>query len=672
MYICSKIFINMKKKISILFAVFVLCAISASATGISKSKAQAKAASFFQKGFMKDLSKGAEVKLVKEYASSEEAPAAVFAFSRGENVVFVSAEDKMPAILGYSSNADVNNLPPALEAMLRYYAQLTDAVREGRIEAPKLYASAETVDSLLHTCWNQCEPFCSLCPYYNGEQTPNGCVSTAFAQVMKYHKWPVKPTGKTPAYTTMTRKIEMPEIDLESHTYNWADMIDIYKEGTYTEEQAQAVAQLCYDVSAASEMDYDIDGSGTAYGYAAEAMRTYFKYNKGFRIDYAEFNTEEEWVAKLKNELNQGRPLPYDAQTDTYPQNGHCFVIDGYDAEGLFHVNWGWGGRSNGCFLITTLDPKEQGIGGATSGKGFSMRQRTLFDFVPDRDGTSTPVEKFFFRYVNCEAYQGSDITLKTLTNWGVTEFHGDLIMQVADKEGNVIGQQTIMKDVHSTIDREHDQPATLKDFDFSGYGDGTYYTEFIFVSSATGEEYRAKHVKPNCRIVVENGKLKSILNSAILEGKITSCEVTNYEDEELSLKIKSQVTNVDDINFEKDYQINVMAKCYCPENGKSDSDYGKCVTLLEPGKSITFENDLTIYLISILDNLDSAMFQMSLFYPNGELDVKEYPLKSLLPTGIKDINVDSQRPAKRLDSNRHIVICKGDKVYNVVGRRIN
>ncbi len=44
--------------------------------------------------------------------------------------------------------------------------------------------------------------------------------------------------------------------------------------------------------------------------------------------------------------------------------------------EGYFHFNWGWGGMSDGYFLLTALDPRSQGIGGHTSGYNFSQGNR--------------------------------------------------------------------------------------------------------------------------------------------------------------------------------------------------------------------------------------------------------------------------------------------------------
>ncbi|MBO4883634.1 MAG: C10 family peptidase, partial [Lachnospiraceae bacterium] len=31
---------------------------------------------------------------------------------------------------------------------------------------------------------------------------------------------------------------------------------------------------------------------------------------------------------------------------------GHCFVVDGIDNQGLYHVNWGWYGQYEGYFDI--------------------------------------------------------------------------------------------------------------------------------------------------------------------------------------------------------------------------------------------------------------------------------------------------------------------------------
>lgn len=656
------------KKISYLLAVLVLCAISASATGISKNKAQTVATSFFQKGLMK--ANVGEVKLVKEYASSKDAPAAVFAFSRGENVVFVSAEDKMPAILGYTENADMDDMPPALEAMLQYYAQLTDAVRAGKIEAPKLYASAEKVDSLCKTSWGQKFPFWNLCPVVDGKNTPNGCVSTAIAQIMKYYKWPEKPTGGAPEYTTNPAHygMKIPAIDLKSHTYNWDNMLDVYKKDSYTEEQGREVAQLCYDVAVASKMDFHETGSGTILGIAAYAMREYFGYNKDVKLEFARNFSEEEWVAKLKNELSQGRPLPFCGASS---KGGHCFVIDGYNTDGLFHVNWGWGGKDNGYFLITSLDSDNPGIEGADSKLGFINDQNTLFDFFPDREGTTiTTEERYHIQMRRCKKTVGeNNMRIWSLWNQSIDAFEGSLTAQLIDEKGALAAQQTVLKDLYLSADTVATQSNirfSLDALDLSTIADGVYHIELIAVSKATGKEYPIHATETvYSRIIVENGKLKGIYDYAQLDVKILNCDITVLEDPEATVVTfmpEIQFTNVDNIAFSGEItNIDVDGYVLDTDNpNPTDDDIQSAkikpgIKELQPGETYTLKGEKRSIIVLDLSP-EKAIFSLKVIADDEHwpLLVKEWAVKDLL-TGIKDIKINKEvnTPAFSLDGKR-------------------
>jgi len=55
----------------------------------------------------------------------------------------------------------------------------------------------------------------------------------------------------------------------------------------------------------------------------------------------------------MMDELQDGRPIEYIAVSST--KGGHAFNVDGYDADGLFHVNWGWSGSGNGYFALNAF-----------------------------------------------------------------------------------------------------------------------------------------------------------------------------------------------------------------------------------------------------------------------------------------------------------------------------
>lgn len=626
----------MKRTIFLLSAL-VSVAASASAEQISKDKAKTIAESFFQKGSVQTRAQSAEVKLIKEYASSAEAPTAIYAFTRAENLVFVSAEDKMPTILGYSDNADPNNLPPALEAMLGSYTALTDAVRQGTTRAPQLYASETTVDSLLFTLWDQTEPFCSLCPEKNGQLLPNGCVSTAFAQVMRYHKWPVHPTGVTPAYSNERLDMKIPANDLTDHTYNWDDMPLDYS-GGYTEEQGQAVAQLCYDVSTASKMKFYFSsegGSATDVTEAAYAMRKYFGYSKDLYVDYPDRYTEAEWAAKLKNEINLGRPIPYGGKKPN-GAGGHCFVVDGYNAEGLFHVNWGWGGSSNGYFLITKLNPEIQGIGGSSDGGRFSAEQIAVFNLVPD-DETITASEHFIFEYKKTTVLGGDSIVLDGFTNRSIDEFSGDFVLLLVDQDDKVVGKHKVK------TKNEHEKRTTklfLKSFDYSGIADGEYLSRWIAVSSATGNEFPLHPINDNCRIVVKNGEFKEALICAKLEGKILSYEISQPEPWVVDVTMNYQVTNIDEVDFiegtiKHEASISYINGVTLPTTSNNSFDAS-----IAPDQTYTYTYKELFFVSK--KYYESAILTLKIWYPNGTMDIKEIPLKDII-TGITNVNTDQE-----------------------------
>ena len=78
--------------------------------------------------------------------------------------------------------------------------------------------------------------------------------------------------------------------------------------------------------------------------------------------------------------LSKGHPVLYSGKDINFEVGilvGHNFIIDGYDENGLVHVNWGWHGQQDGYYDIATL----------TVGKlSFDDWQGMYVDLYPDRD----------------------------------------------------------------------------------------------------------------------------------------------------------------------------------------------------------------------------------------------------------------------------------------------
>ena len=110
--------------------------------------------------------------------------------------------------------------------------------------------------------------------------------------------------------------------------------------------------------------------------------------NSAYRANRSDYSIDD-WFDMLYNDLAEGYPICFAGFSSG---GGHAFVIDGFDGENLFHLNWGWGGGSNGWFLVSILNPGDtSGIGASSSSDGYSMGQYALLNLrLPDTNTADT------------------------------------------------------------------------------------------------------------------------------------------------------------------------------------------------------------------------------------------------------------------------------------------
>ena len=322
----------------------------------------------------------------------------VFNVADNGGFVIVSNDDATIPILGFSDSGhiDADNMPDNMRAWLQGYAdeiawlqkQPTQSRQSARSRAPRQVGSHSTnaIEPLLTTTWNQYEPYNNQCPeYQSGQRSVTGCVATAMAQVMNYHKWPQHVTKVIPAYTTESYGLYvegLPAID-----FDWNNMQNNY---TDNEPSAQktAVAQLMRYCGQAVEMDYG-PSSGAGTDTIAGILKKYFDYKETAKFVSRSYYTSAKWADLIYHELNQGRPVIYSGQSSA---GGHAFVCDGYKYEGetdFFHINWGWGGWYNEYFVLSALDYEISGADGISSTNGFHYGQDATIGIQPST-GTGT------------------------------------------------------------------------------------------------------------------------------------------------------------------------------------------------------------------------------------------------------------------------------------------
>ena len=332
----------------------------------------------------------------------------VFPNTNSKGFTIVSGDDRLPEIVGYSSQGsyDENNLPEGFVSFMKAYQNLYNKVNLGDAEALKNLAeikawrnkknasaaSTSAVAPLLGNIeWDQTSPYNNMCPRYDSVHVAaTGCVATAMAQVMAYYKYPKQLKADIPGYVNRWNGIpmEIPTITREEGIYDWDNMLPKYnKEANATQQQKDAVAKLMYHCGAAVQMNY---GPESAAAVSATKLAKYFGYDADLMMDLnrATF-TLDKWMQIIDTELAAGRPVRYSGQAS---DGGHQFICDGKDGEGLYHINWGWSGSQNGYFDLSLLNPEKGGTGSGNSTEGYNRLCSMTIGIAPDNGVVDAPL----------------------------------------------------------------------------------------------------------------------------------------------------------------------------------------------------------------------------------------------------------------------------------------
>lgn len=270
--------------------------------------------------------------------------------------IIVSASDATLPILGYSteSNFQTNDIPINLSEILTKYKEeisyviknkirpdaATIAKRKEMLNPPKTRAGSSIQPLLGNINWSQRPYYNTYCP----ENTPVGCVATATAQIMRYWEYPEYGVG-THSYKS--------NYGVLSFDYNYKlNLKDMPKQKLNNKNND--IAKFCYGVAVGLDMEFAPSGSGAWQEKVAGLLMKHFKYPATIKNKYRKDYEADVWENIIRNELDAGRPVQYVGYGNA---GGHSFVCDGYNENGYFHFNWGWGGTANGYFLLQALNP---------------------------------------------------------------------------------------------------------------------------------------------------------------------------------------------------------------------------------------------------------------------------------------------------------------------------
>lgn len=190
-----------------------------------------------------------------------------------------------------------------------------------------------------------------------------GCVVVAVAQIMAYEEY---------ASTMIFNDVTCTWAAMKSvHTYPFPNYA-----GTATGQNQ--IANFFYELGKPSNCNvtYNTNGSPAVDDNARKTLVNYGYSNATIHHGPTGFTNTLHSI--VRSQLFSGHPVYCGGMSCS--SSGHAWVIDGYYA-GLYHINWGWGGLSDGYYSAGLFDTTQRDSISSIDSGGEVMPQSFTFGF---------------------------------------------------------------------------------------------------------------------------------------------------------------------------------------------------------------------------------------------------------------------------------------------------
>ncbi|MFC2092193.1 C10 family peptidase [Elusimicrobiota bacterium] len=214
---------------------------------------------------------------------------------------------------------------------------LSDASYINDLQAADQWPSND--EGWIQTTWHQSSPYNNLCPRSSpgGARCIVGCVATAMAQVLNFHKYPVSITlDDSDDFTTDTLGIN---IDNDSATLDFpsfSELNNMLSNINYFDSAESHAPALSFACAIVTEMDMTPTVSGTWF------YDDHFLVDFGYLDAWEVLSTNTDFYTTLIEDMQNRRPALISIY-NAGRTSGHAIVVDGYRSTGHYHLNYGWG-----------------------------------------------------------------------------------------------------------------------------------------------------------------------------------------------------------------------------------------------------------------------------------------------------------------------------------------
>lgn len=208
----------------------------------------------------------------------------------------------------------------------------------------------------VETTWSQDAPYNDLCPMdaQEGKRSVAGCPAIAMGHILHYHQTINGARFNDSDDYLHTYAGRRYTIDDDHLTYDFPSFSQLNHhlaalEEHYAQDQEpteQEVAALVFACGVAAQQVYTAEVSGT-FG-VSQACQAYNR----FGINYTFMDRDgPELYGRLAMNMMDGLPAHLAVVNEDWTA-GHNLVVDGYNTDHYFHLNFGWGGTYDGWYRL--------------------------------------------------------------------------------------------------------------------------------------------------------------------------------------------------------------------------------------------------------------------------------------------------------------------------------
>ncbi len=212
------------------------------------------------------------------------------------------------------------------------------------------------------TKWNQSAPYNNMCPMDLGHSARSltGCPATAMAQIINYHQTlnGTRINDADDYYHNYGSNQFYIDDDYLAYDFPSFPQLNLYLdtlEGLYFTKAPLTnndLASLMFGCGVATKSVYNSTGSGTFGVNQALDGILRFGFSTAVLLDTSVSNPFHQIISNIKDSL----PV-FLAVVDAAWSTGHNLVIDGYNTDDYYHLNFGWGGAYDGWYYLPSGMP---------------------------------------------------------------------------------------------------------------------------------------------------------------------------------------------------------------------------------------------------------------------------------------------------------------------------